>query len=386
MKTDNVLINIKVLLTLLLSFTFALYSPISLAQSPANTRKKALNDLFNYLYAHKMFNGAVAVKYQGNLIFKKGYGKGNFETGTSFTPYSRTEIGSVSKQFTATAIMILWKDGQLQLEDDINKYFNPPLPYKEITIKRLLSHQSGLPRYPPLFKHGWDPDVIATNEDIVRLLRKYHPEPFFQPGTQYRYSNLGYILLAQIVKKVSGLTLDKFLEKNIFLPFGMSSTGFYPREKIFRMPLYAPGVTWNKDSGKYTRPEYLNNKQYVWYLSGRLGSGRLTSSINDLLKWDSLLYTNSTLPQPIIKDMFKPRVDVPETSYSYGFGWKIDKRDPSIVSHTGSWPGNLTYIKRYTEDKSTIILLNNTASKYMDEIRDAVDAIVEGRKWSYPKE
>lgn len=371
---------------IVLAFLFLFLGNISHAQLANTERGTELNLFFNYLVQHKMFNGAVAVKYNGDLIFKKGYGTGNFETNTPFTPASQTELGSMSKQFTATAIMILWKDGKLQLTDHLNKYFDPPLPYKNITIEELLSHQSGLPAYPGLFDHGWDPKKMATNKDIVTLLRKYHPASLFKPGTQYQYSNLGYILLAQIVNKVSGKPLDQFLKENVFLPFGMSSTGFFAREKIFTMPLYAPGVQWDKDSAKYTRPEYLKGKQYVYYLSGRLGSGRLTSSINDLLKWDSLLYTNAVLPQPIIKEMFKARVPIPDEPYSYGFGWFIKNGDPSTVFHTGSWPGNLTYIRRYTNTRSTIIILNNTSSKYMKDIRNTVDAIVEGRIWAYPKE
>src|SRR5690606_13918688 len=118
---------------------------------------------------------------------------------------------------------------------------------------------------------------------------------------------------------------------------------------------------------------------------GRYGPGRLTSSLNDLLKWDSLLYTNAVLPQPVLKEMFKPVVEIKDSPDSYGLGWRSVNADPSIVYHTGSWPGNLTYFKRYTKDRSTIIILNNTSSKYMEVIRNTTDAIIEGRKWDYPK-
>ena len=365
-------------------FFLLLAGRMAVAQSSQNVIAD-LNKLFSYLHKEKMFNGAVGVRYKGKTIFEHGYGTGNFETRSAFTPASQTELASVSKQFTATAIMLLWKDGKLRLNDNINAYFDPKLPYEGITIKDLLTHQSGLPRYTPFFKKGWDPQKVATNEDIVRLLRKYHPPVFFSPGSHYRYSNLGYILLAQIVKKVSGERLDHFLTRHVFVPFGMSATGFYPRFAIFRMPLYAPGMIWSKDSGKYVRPEYFGNRKYVWYLSGRFGSGRLTSSVNDLLTWDSLLYTNSILPQAIIRKMFVPQVSIPGESASYGFGWKIDSADHSIVFHKGSWPGNYTYIKRFTRERSTVVILNNTYSKYMKAIRNTTDAIVKGEPWHYPE-
>lgn len=369
----------------ILSFLFLFSVEVSFAQTTQEKVVAELNDFFNYLYKEQMFNGVVGVRYKGDIIFKKGYGKGNFETGTLFTPASQTELASVSKQFTATAIMILWKEGKLQLDDNINQYFDPELPYGGVTIKHLLSHQSGLPEYNDLFKNGWDPKQVATNEDIVRLLIGSQPPVFSKPGTAYKYSNLGYVLLAQIVKKVSGKELDEFLKEHIFLPFGMSSTGFYSRPSIYSMPLYAPGVIPDKDSNKYIRPENVERRQYVWYLSGRFGPGRLTSSVNDLLKWDSLLYTNSVLPQPILKEMFTPAIEIKDSPDSYGSGWRIVNANPSIVYHTGSWPGNLTYFKRYTKDKSTIIILNNTSSKYMKTIRSTTDAIIEGRKWDYPK-
>src|SRR5699024_2503539 len=129
-----------------------------------------------------------------------------------------------------------------------------------------LSHQSGLPGYTSVLRKHWDHKKVATNEDIVNLLRKYHPDPLFNSGEKYKYSNTGYILLAQIVKHVSGKQLDDFLKEHVFLPFGMSSSGFFPRTAIYKMPLYAPGVIWSKDSGAYVRPASLSKRKYVWYL------------------------------------------------------------------------------------------------------------------------
>lgn len=344
-----------------------------------------LNQLYQYLDENKLFNGAIGVRYHGEIIFKKGLGTGDFERNTPFTPYSQTEIGSMSKQFTAAAIMILWKNGQLQLDDDINKYLSPSIPYKGITVRHLLSHQSGLPNYTSLFKKdNWDVKKVATNEDIIRLLIKYHPDPLFKPGTQFKYSNTGYIVLAEIVQHITGKNLGEFLNEMIFRPFGMSSTGFYPRETIYKMPLYAPGVALNKKTQKLVRPESLTRFRYVTYLSGRFGSGRLTSSINDIFVWDSLLYTQAFLPQPIIQEMYAPQVKTTREGYDYGFGWYVNESDPSTVYHTGSWPGNRTYIKRHLKEHSTVIVFNNT-NTVITELGETIDKIIQGLPWELPK-
>lgn len=370
---------------LLFSFFLFIYFP-GISQQPSKEQVvQQLDQLFDYLYKNDMFNGGVGVRYKGEIIFKKGYGKGNFETGTPFTPASQTEIASVSKHFTATAILMLWKDGKLRLDDDINQYISPELPYEGITIEHLLTHQSGVPEYTKVLREKWDHSKAATNADIVGLIRENKPAALFKPGTDYQYSNLGYLLLAEVVHKVSGKPLDQFLSEQIFTPFGMSSTGFYPRSDIYKMPMYAPGVIRDKKTKNFVRPETVKGREYVWYLSGRFGPGRLTSSVNDLLLWDSLLSTTVVLPGPIKKEMFTGRVLVNDKESKYGYGWRVTNADTTVVYHTGSWPGNLTYFKRYMTDRSAIVILNNTSSPYMAEIRNTADAIVEGKKWEYPK-
>lgn len=342
-----------------------------------------LDRLYTHLLQNDMFNGGVGVRYEGDIIYSKGFGTANFDKGTPFTPASQTEIASVSKQFTAAAIMMLWNEGKLQLSDDVNLYFNPALPYNGITIAHLLTHQSGVPEYSTLMRDHWDHAKVATNNDIIELVRARKPPVLFAPGASYQYSNLGYLLLAEIVHQVAGKPLDVFLSERVFIPFGMSSTGFFPRTAISKMPLYAPGVIKN-NAGRYVLPETTKSRAYVWYLSGRFGPGRLTSSVNDLFVWDSLLYTNAVLPQPVLQEMYLPRATVNEQKISYGYGWRITE-DPYVIYHTGSWPGNLTYIKRFMKQHSTVIILNNTSSPYMEAIREATDAIVSGKEWTLPK-
>lgn len=354
-----------------------------------NPKAVQLETLFGYLAENGMYNGSVAVRDSGEVIFKAAYGPGNFERNTVFEPASQTEIASVSKQFTATAIMLLQEDGQLDVADDINRYFEPALPFEGITIKHLLTHTSGVPNYEKYFRENWDEEELVYNRQIMDYIYEENPPVQFEPGEKYEYSNLGYVLLAEIVANVSGKPLDDFLWERVFEPFGMEQTGFFDRAKIFEMENYAPGMLWDMMQHAFVRPETVEGYEFVWYLSGRLGPGRLTSTVDDLLKWDSLLHTGSVLSEESLALMYTPHVEVPNQSDGahYGFGWRLPAESTlgPEAEHGGAWPGNYTHIKRYPRSRSAYILLNNTYTPYMKRIRDAVDAILKGNEFSLPK-
>src|SRR5690606_34416659 len=183
--------------------------------------------------------------------------------------------------------------------------------------------------------------------------------------------------------------LDTFLRERIFTPNGMNHTDFYDRAIIFDRDSYGPGMVWDIAQCGYVRPESLKGYAYVWYLSGRYGSGRLTSTVDDLLKWDSLLHTDAVLSKASRDLMFSPHVKVPSTKEKahYGFGWKILEKDTlgREIEHGGAWPGNYTHLKRYIDDRSAYVLLNNTYTPYMADIRQAVDDILKGRPYTLPK-
>lgn len=350
------------------------------------TNDTALDSFFNVLYQKRMFNGAVAIKSKGKLIFKKGYGTANFSMDTPFLPGTAMEVASVSKQFTATAILLLEQEKKIGLDDNLKRYFGEDFPYTNITIKHLINHTSGLPDYESYFRKNWDTTKIATNSDIVAYLKQKKPNLLSEPGKKYKYSNSGYILLAEIVHMVSGKRLDHFLEEKIFKVAQMSNTHFYNRDDIWTMADYAPGYRIDPATCKYDRPENLTGRYYYYYLSGRLGPGRLSSNVEDLMKWDSILYTD-TLLNAQGKEIAFQAYPAEEEGSDYGFGWHVIQDDSfgKVVYHTGSWAGNLAYIKRYVDDKSLVIILNNTYSPYIKEIRTAVDTYVMGGSLKIPK-
>lgn len=348
---------------------------------------EVLDNFFQELYEKKMFNGAVAVKKKGKLILKKGYGRANFRFNHDFKPETQMEVASVSKQFTAAAIMILKQEGKLEIDDTVQNYLGEDFPYPQITIKHLLNHTSGLVNYATYFRQQWDSTQIAYNKDILAYFKREKPKLETAPGEKYKYSNSGYVLLAEIVEAISGLPLDEFLQDRIFQPADMNSTAFYERDTIWKMEAYAPGYMWDMRTCDYVKPENLPEKYYYRFLSGRFGSGRLSSNVNDLIKWDSILYQNEIISEKSKQEIFQVHQPEKDTS-DYGFGWHIydDSDLGKVVYHTGSWAGNLAFIKRFVEDKSLIVILNNTHSPYMKEIRAEVEKYLKGEKPEIPKQ
>lgn len=346
-----------------------------------------LDGFFTSLHQKKMFNGAVAVKKNDTLIFKKAYGTANMEKDIPFTTHTGMEIASVSKQFTAAAIQLLQQENKLDTGRPVQTYLGDDFPYPDITVKHLLTHTSGLPDYEDHFRKHWDTTRIARNADILAYFKEEKPALVSKPGTKYHYSNSGYVLLAEIVYAVSEKTLDVFLRENIFDKAGMGNSRFYERDSIWTAKDYAPGYRLDPVTCVYVRPETLPGKYYYRFLSGRLGPGRLSSSVEDLIKWDSILYTDVILKSQSKKAVFQPYPPSDDDS-DYGFGWHVQQEDSigKIVYHTGSWAGNLSYIKRFTDTKSLVIILNNTfQSAYIKKIRAAVDDYVNGKPLRFPQ-
>ncbi|MBC9796145.1 serine hydrolase domain-containing protein [Sinomicrobium weinanense] len=372
-----------------LFFTFTGCTSVQKRQKevPVFVNDSILDKFFTTLYQKKMFNGAVAVKKNGSLIFKKGYGTANMEKGSPFTPHTAMEIASVSKQFTAAAVQLLQQENKLDIDHSVQTYLGDDFPYPEITVKHLLTHTSGLPDYEDHFRKHWDTTRIARNSDILSYFKKKRPALISKPGVKYHYSNSGYVLLAEIVHAVSGNPLNTFLRENIFDKAGMADSGFYERDSIWEVEDYAPGYRIDPATCTYVRPETLPGKYYYRFLSGRLGPGRLSSSVNDLIKWDSILYTDELLNAQSKKVVFQPYPPTDDDS-DYGFGWHVQQDDSigKIVYHTGSWAANLSYIKRFTDTKSLVVILNNTFERaYIKEIRAAVDDYIKGKPLKLPQ-
>ena len=326
-------------------------------------RIQKIDSLLNSLYSKEKINGNFLIAEKGKVIYSHSFGLANETTKNKLNENSIFELASCSKQFTAMAIMILKEKGKLSLDDKIIKYIPEMSNYNGVTVRNLLNHTGGLPDYMELMDSLFDKSNIANNKDIIQIFNKYQPNILFEPNTKYEYSNTGYALLASIIEKVSGLTYADYLSKTIFKPLKMKNTFVYSRRlSPKKIDNYALGYVYSDSLKKYFLPDELKETNMVIWLDGIVGDGTVNSTINDLLKWDRALYTNKLLTQEAMKEVFEVATLKDESKTKYGFGWVIDDNADfgKITSHSGGWPGYVTYIERHiTQDKTIIILQNH---------------------------
>lgn len=321
-----------------------------------------MQEYLDSLSKYFRFNGNVLVAENGTVIFKKSYGFARLETGQLLNDSSVFELASVSKQFTATAILLLKNSNKLALTDPLTKYF-PGLPYKTVTIYHMLTHTSGLPDYEEAMNKKWDKTKIAFNKDVISFLEKEKMPLLFTPGTRWEYSNTGYVLLASIVEKVSGQPFKDFMAQHIFQPLQMNHTLIYNTRRSLKDTIanYAYGYEYSDSLKQYIMPDSAAAMKYVIYLDGIQGDGVVNSTTGDLLKWDRSVKAHTLLGAATQNEMLgrQALADTAAKSY-YGFGVFTDSTSlGTILSHSGQWPGYCTYLLRNADKDQTIIVLSN---------------------------
>ena len=324
-----------------------------------------------YMQAHvklKQFNGSILIAKDGKVLISKGYGMANFEHVVPNKPQTKFRLGSITKQFTATAIMQLQEKGLLNVNDQVKKYL-PDYPNGDkFTIHHLLTHTSGVtsftgfPEYEEMMVNHLSPEeIIATFKD----------KPLeFAPGSQYKYSNSGYFLLGYLVEKISGKPYDEYLQENIFGPLGMKDSG-YDHNHLVQM---------NRATGYALDKGELVNSSYI-DMNIPHGAGALFSTVEDLYKWDRALCSEQILSKVSLEKMF--------TTFksNYGYGWSINQQfGHKRISHGGGINGFVTNISRFTEDDSLIVVLSNLENSHMRKINRDLAAILFEEPYELPEE
>ena len=322
------------------------------------------------------FSGVVLIADKGNIQYEKAFGYREFAQQVPLEKSDIFELASVSKQFTAMIIMMLKEKGLLQYDDLAEKYLN--IPYKGITIRNLLTHTSGLPDYQAIMDEHWDKSKVAGNDDILAYLNQYQPPKLFEPGTKYTYSNTGYVLLASIAEKASGKDFITMCRENIFRPLKMKHTDIRTLAEKAAIKNFAIGHLYVADKKEFIRADSFPSSNYTIWLGNRKGPGRISSTAEDLLKWDRALYTDQLISQQTLEDAFTPMVLKDGKISSYGFGWEIVSNDPSgkIVWHNGDNPGYKTQIMRFMGKKRTLIVLCNNATDQFTNIIKQLQSII----------
>jgi len=305
------------------------------------------DDMLTKMTRDGAFTGSVLIAQDGKVLLSQGYGFSDRVQGIPNTPQTRFRLGSITKQFTAMAILILQSQGRLSVEDLICNFIaDCPEAWQDITIHHLLTHTSGLSgRLWPIMMESASAPV--TPSQPAQTLTLFPDLPLdSQPGEQFAYSNPGYFLLAHIIERVSGQSYAAFLEQAIFTPLKMHNTG------------YEDGSSGL--AAGYTDRDALSAEPLV-SLPASDGAGRLFSTAEDLFLWDQVLYTDQLLSRTELDRMFEPFVR--ESNYpgfGYGYGWYVGKdRGRPVVAHAGDAAGFTSLIIRYPEDGLTGIVLIN---------------------------
>lgn len=291
---------------------------------------------------------SVVVIHDGKVAFTKAYGLSDLEAGTRASIETDYRLASLTKQFTATAIMLLAEDGKLRYDDHVSDLL-PGFPAygRDITVRHLLTHTSGLWAY-----EDFVPDtatVQVKDRDVLALLGRAD-STYFPPGSAFRYSNSGYAVLALLVERVSGMPFARFLHDRIFEPLGMNGSVAY-QEGVSTVPNRAFG--YSKSDGGFTRTDQSST-------SAVLGDGGIYTSVADLVHWDHALETHELLPEATRELSWTPYVLSDGKATNYGFGWFVDQdRGRKRLTHNGETRGFTNAIIRYPSERLSVILLTN---------------------------
>ncbi|HUS00345.1 MAG TPA: serine hydrolase domain-containing protein [Chitinophagaceae bacterium] len=320
--------------------------PGYLSKTDSIRYSNAANGFYDTNLVSRGFNGAILVAKNGRIVFEKYHGYSDLQKKDSLNEHSAFHLASVSKTFTAMAVLKLSELGKLNLDDNVKLYF-PNFPYEGITIRMLLNHRSGLPNYLYFMEQlGWDKKILCDNNDVLDYLVKFKPPLSHLPDTHFSYCNTNYTLLGLIIEKASGKTYAEFLRQTFFIPLKMNDTYVFSLADTQRaMPSY----------------DWRGRKEAMTFLDKGFGDKNVYSTPRDLLKWDQALYHNKLFTQETLEAAFRPYSNEKPGIKNYGFGWRMNiyPNGKKIIFHGGWWHGNNTMLMRLTQDSATIIILGN---------------------------
>ena len=308
---------------------------------------------------------SLAVVRNGKIIKSKGYGFTDLQSNSPATSKTVYEIGSMTKQFTAVAVMMLTEEGKISLDDKIAKYFaDAPAWWNQITVRQLLTHTSGIqnhvavPDYMDIYRTSITGKTYPARDELLKEFYKLPSE--FTPGETWAYDNTGYYLLGIIIEKASGKTYWQFLDERIFKPLGMNSTRNTDTRTI--VPNRAAGYGWIGD-------RWENRPALAPFIG--FSAGSLLSTVEDLAKWDAAFEDEKLLKKSSLEKMWTPAKTITGelAPVDYGFGWFIEKyRGRRNILHGGGTPGFSSVMHRFVDDRLSVIILTNHADIILEQL------------------
>jgi len=334
-----------------IAFLLFLILPVAAQSSDARGLTPAMDEMLAKEFKSNEPGAAVIVVKDGKVVFRKGYGMANMEFGIPIEPDMIFRIGSVTKQFTAVATLMLAEQGKLSLTDEITRFLpDYPTQGRRVTVEHLLTHTSGIVSYTGMPE--WRPQM-RKDVSLDEMIAVFKDKPMeFAPGERWNYNNSGYVLLGAIIEKASGMKYGEFIEKNIFAPLEMKRSFYDSTSRI--IPRRAAGYSKGKDG--FVNAEYLS-------MSWPHAAGSLISTVDDLALWDAALYTDKLVKQESLKRAWKavPLNDGRPTKYGYGWGLSSLEGHP-VISHGGGINGFTCDSMRLPDDRVYVAILTNRDS------------------------
>ena len=329
--------------------------------------RSKLDSLLKRIHKRHDFHGAVLVAKNKKIVYQNQIGTADFKKKTLLNKESVFQLASVSKQFTAAAIMLLQQRNQLKLTDTVNTYF-PDFPYKAVTIKTLLNHTGGLPKYFWIAEHKWQQKKAPSNNEMMELLTTSNVQRFFKPGRNFDYSNTGYFVLASIVEKISGISFGSFLKQNIFEPLQMTHSYVYSFEN--------DSIRENQLDGYRLHRGWRHVKIRSTVNDAIVGDKNVYTTAEDLFKWTQGLNSGNLLSKESLALMFTKGETIYGRKVPYGFGFRIDTKEKNSIYHYGKWNGFSTGLTTYLEDDLVVIILEHTSYNALKSLNRKVKNIV----------
>lgn len=348
--------------------SMSLHSTVRAAEPNVQQLAAKMDAYLKVLVKEELFSGSVLVTREGRPILHKGYGMASYELGVPNTPRTAFRIASLTKAFTAAAVMKLQEQGKLRITEPISKYLeNCPASWEPIQIRHLLTNTSGIPNNVNFPDYKAASAVPTTDEAIVARFRNLPLE--FAPGSKYNYSNSGYHLLGMIITGVSGKPYAEFLQESIFTPLGMRNTTVDLGKRI--LPNQATGYT--QENGELIHADLQDIAQIQ-------AEGGISSTTGDMALWDQALYTEKLLSRQSLNEIFTP------LQATYGYGWNITRLfDHKEIKHTGRNFGFTSHIKRFPDEKVMVTVLSNNQMQDAEQIATDLAAIVFNAPYRMPR-
>lgn len=333
-----------------------------LSPEEINRYRQLVKSHLDYAFGKTRFNGMVLVAKNGQIIYEDYIGfidpRTKHDSVTASTPF---HLASVSKTFTGMAVLKLWEQGRLNIDDSVSRYL-PGFPCQGVTVRMLLNHRSGIPKYDHYMEEmGWDKKRLVTNQDVLDFLTANYKEiPIGAPNRGFSYSNTNFALLALIIEKVSAMSFKDYLKTTFFDPLGMKDT------YVFTMA----------DSAHYVPSFHYNNRPYAFeFLDLVYGDKNIYNTVRDLLKWDQALHRNGFFKKETLEAAYSGYSFEKPGTHNYGLGWRMYllKNGKKLIYHNGWWHGNRTAFYRMIDEDATIIALANNDCRYVYKVKQMAD-------------